>query len=253
MLASLAILAALVAWGTPAIGWGLFVGVAIMVVFALTRKESPPIPPWICSSCGARETNFTRQCGACRAWKTARLVTKRLVLREWTDFDLPAFAALNADPRVMEFLPKTLDREESDALAARIREGFPKHGFGLWAVEISGVADFAGFIGLSVPNFTAPFTPCVEVGYRLAFDHWGKGYATEGALAALEFGFTQAGLTEIVSFTVPDNIWSRHVMQKCGLTRDPADDFDHPKLPEGHRLRRHVLYRISRPSPSGRR
>jgi RimJ/RimL family protein N-acetyltransferase len=168
--------------------------------------------------------------------------TSRLILREWRDSDLPPFAALNADPRVMEFLPKPLTREESDAFAARIREGFAQNGFGLWAVEIPGVADFAGFIGLSRPSFM----PGVEIGYRLAADHWRKGYATDGARAALEFGFNHERLGEIVSFTVPDNVRSRRVMEKIGMTRDPADDFDHPKLPEGHRLRRHVLYRISK-------
>ena len=176
----------------------------------------------------------------------ATLATPRLLLRPWRDSDLEPFAALNADPRVMEFLPFTIDRAASDALAARIREGFVKRGFGLWAAEVPDVAPFIGFIGLSVPNFTAPFTPCVEVGYRLAFDHWGKGYATEGARAAVEFGFSQVKLGEIVSFTVPDNLRSRRVMEKIGMKRDPGEDFDHPNLSVGHRLRRHVLYRLIR-------
>ena len=172
--------------------------------------------------------------------------TLRLQLRLWRDEDLPAFAAMNADPRVMEFLPKPLDRRESDALAARIRDRFVRNGFGLWAVEVPGVADFIGFVGLSVPEFEASFTPCVEIGWRLAHEHWGKGYAAEAARAALEFGFGLPELDEIVSFTVPANRRSRGVMERIGMTRRPADDFDHPALPEGHPLRRHVLYRAIR-------
>ena len=176
---------------------------------------------------------------------TSEIRTARLLLRPWRDSDLAPFAALNADPRVMEFLPFTLDREKSDALAGRIRDGVEKRGFGLWAAEVPGVAPFIGFIGLSVPNFTAPFMPCVEVGYRLAFDHWRKGYATEGARAAAEHGFS-GGLREIVSFTVPENLRSRRVMEKIGMVRDPGEDFDHPNLPAGHPLQRHVLYRLWR-------
>jgi RimJ/RimL family protein N-acetyltransferase len=172
--------------------------------------------------------------------------TLRLHLRLWRDEDLPAFAALNADPRVMAFLPKPLDRAESDARAARIRDHFARHGFGLWAVEVPGVTDFIGFVGLSVPDFETRFTPCVEVGWRLAHEHWGKGYATEAARAALDFGFRRLALDEIVSYTVPANRRSRGVMERIGMTRTPADDFDHPALPERHPLRRHVLYRAIR-------
>jgi RimJ/RimL family protein N-acetyltransferase len=172
--------------------------------------------------------------------------THRLHLRPWRDEDLPEFAAINADPRVMEFFPKPLDRDESDARVARIRDHFARHGFGLWAVEVPGVADFIGFVGLSVPDFEAHVTPCVEIGWRLARDHWGRGYATEAALASLDHGFRRLGLDEIVSFTVPANRRSRRVMERIGMTRSPADDFDHPNLPEGHPLRRHVLYRASR-------
>lgn len=176
----------------------------------------------------------------------AELETPRLRLRRWRSEDRAAFAALNADPRVVEFLPGPLSHAESDAVADRIVAHFAEHGFGLWAVEILGVAPFAGFIGLSQPRFTAAFTPCVEIGWRLAAEHWGRGYATEGARAALAFGFEPLGLTEIVSFTVPENLRSRRVMEKLGMTRDPAEDFDHPLLPAGHRLRRHVLYRVAR-------
>jgi RimJ/RimL family protein N-acetyltransferase len=172
------------------------------------------------------------------------LRTERLRLRRWVAADLEPFAALNADERVMEFLPFQVDRETSDALAARIEAHFDAHGFGLWAVEVPGVAPFAGFVGLSVPRFEAHFTPCVEIGWRLAAEHWGRGYAAEGARAALRFGFEVAKLREIVSFTVPANQRSRRVMEKLGMTRDPADDFDHPALAAGDPLRRHVLYRI---------
>ena len=169
-----------------------------------------------------------------------------LLLRPWRDSDLPAFAALNADPRVMEFLPAVLDRAASDAMAGRIRDHFARHGFGLWAVEVPGVTDFAGFVGLNVPTFEAHFTPCVEIGWRLAYDHWGKGYATIGARAALDFAFKNLNLAEVVSFTVPHNVRSRRVMERLGMTHDEADDFEHPLLADGHPLRRHVLYRLAR-------
>jgi RimJ/RimL family protein N-acetyltransferase len=146
----------------------------------------------------------------------------------------------------MEFFPGPLDRAESDALAGRIRDHLARHGFGLWAVEARGVADFIGFVGLSVPSFQAPFTPCVEIGWRLAHEHWGRGYATEAARAALAFGFRDLALEEIVSFTVPMNRRSRRVMERLGMTRSAADDFEHPALPEGHALRPHVLYRLRR-------
>ncbi len=175
------------------------------------------------------------------------LRTERLLLRRWRAEDRAPFAAMNADPRVMEHFPALLSREESDARVGRIEAHFAEHGFGLWATEIVDVTPFAGFIGLSVPRFAAPFTPCVEIGWRLAADHWGHGYATEGARAALVFGWESLGLAEIVSFTVPGNLRSRRVMEKLGMTHDPRDDFDHPLLPEGHALRRHVLYRMARP------
>ncbi|MBI1846597.1 MAG: GNAT family N-acetyltransferase [Candidatus Rokubacteria bacterium] len=174
------------------------------------------------------------------------LTTARLRLRDWTERDLAPFAALNADARVMEFFPRPLDRAESDALAARIRDHFARRGFGLWAVEAPGAADFIGFVGLSVPTFQAPFTPCVEVGWRLAAAHWGRGYATEAAAAVVAHGFRQLGLDEIVSFTVPANVRSRRVMDRLGMTRRPVDDFDNPMLPPGHPQRPHVLYRLPR-------
>ncbi len=152
---------------------------------------------------------------------------------------------MNADPRVAEYLPTPLSRGESEAFVTRVEAHFKKHGFGLWAVEVLENHRLAGYVGLMRPRFEAHFTPCVEVGWRLAVEHWGKGYATEGARAAIAYGFDVIGLREILSWTVPANMRSRRVMEKLGMTRDPADDFDHPLLPEGHPLRRHVLYRIA--------
>ncbi len=172
------------------------------------------------------------------------LVTERLVLRPWRPADRAPFAALNADPAVMEHFPAPLTGEESDAMIARAEAHLDQHGFGPWAVEVRGGAPVIGFVGLVVPRFTAHFTPCVEIGWRLARAHWGHGYATEAARAALAFGFGTVGLAEIVSFTVPANVRSIAVMERLGMTRDPAGDFEHPNLPEGHPLRRHVLYRI---------
>ncbi|HTL92382.1 MAG TPA: GNAT family N-acetyltransferase [Steroidobacteraceae bacterium] len=174
------------------------------------------------------------------------LSTARLRLRPWRPEDLPTYAAMNADPRVREYFPKLLTAAESDREAARIAAHFDQHGFGLWAVEVVGTADFAGFVGLAIPGFEAHFTPCVEIGWRLAFEHWGRGYATEAARAALDCGFERLGLEEIVAFTVPGNWRSRRVMERLGMRRSAADDFDHPRLPPGHPLRRHILYRVGR-------
>jgi RimJ/RimL family protein N-acetyltransferase len=172
--------------------------------------------------------------------------TPRLRLRRWRPADREPFADMNANPVVMEHFPKVLSRAESDALADRIEAHFDRHGFGLWVVDIFGVTPFAGFVGLSIPSFEGPFTPCVEIGWRLGPEHWGRGYATEGARAVVAFGFQNLELDEIVSFTVPENGRSRRVMEKLGMTRNPADDFDHPAFPAGHPLRRHVLYRLRR-------
>jgi RimJ/RimL family protein N-acetyltransferase len=156
------------------------------------------------------------------------------------------FGDLNDDPRVMEHFPKLLTRAESDALVGRIEDHFEQHGFGLWALEPIGVAPFIGFTGLSIPTYETPFTPCVEIGWRLAFPFWGMGYATEAAHAALQFAFQELSLAEVVSFTVPANARSRAVMERIGLRHCPGEDFDHPNLPHGHPLRRHVLYRLRR-------
>lgn len=155
---------------------------------------------------------------------------------------------MNADPAVMAHFPATLSRAESDAAAERVQGHFRAHGFGWWVVEAPD-APFAGFVGLAHVRFEAPFTPAVEIGWRLARAHWRRGYATEAARAALVFGFGSLGLAEIVSFTAIPNAPSQAVMRRLGMTHDPAGDFDHPWLPEGHPLRRHVLYRL----PSDRR
>lgn len=174
--------------------------------------------------------------------------TKRLILRPWEESDLEPFAQLNADPRVREYFPGILSREESDASVKLASNHIEKCGWGFWAASLIQTGEFIGFIGLEDVNFSAPFnefTPAVEIGWRLAFNHWGKGYATEGARGALQYGFDYLKLDEIVSFTTLKNMRSRHVMEKIGMTHNPKDDFDHPKLSEGHPLRRHVLYRIT--------
>lgn len=181
----------------------------------------------------------------------AVLHSKRLTLRPWKDSDREPFASMNADAEVMRLISEPLSRTESDALAARIERHFSEHGYGLWAVEERGGAPFVGFVGLSKPNFTAHFTPCVEVGWRIARPFWGRGFATEGAAAAIDAAFSETGIDTLVSFTVPTNTRSRRVMEKLGMTHDPADNFDHPSLPLGHPLRAHVLYRLVRSIMAG--
>ncbi|HET9124354.1 MAG TPA: GNAT family N-acetyltransferase [Solirubrobacteraceae bacterium] len=179
----------------------------------------------------------------------AELRTDRLLLRRWRAEDREPFAALNADPEVMRHFPAPLDRAHSDALAARAEAQITERGWGLWAVEVAEAgggapsAPFAGFIGLGIPSFEAHFTPVVEVGWRLARRFWGRGYATEGARAALAFAFDTLRLAEVVSFTAVGNERSRRVMERLGMTRDPEEDFDHPWLP-GSTIERHVLYRL---------
>jgi ribosomal-protein-alanine N-acetyltransferase len=174
-----------------------------------------------------------------------QLQTDRLLLRHWRDSDRLPFQNMNADPRVMEFFPALLSPAESDALVDRAQAHFDRHGFGPFAAELLENQLFIGFIGLSIPNFDAPFMPAVEIGWRLAFNCWGCGLATEGARAVIRYASKDLGLDSLVSFTVPENLRSRHVMEKLGMTHDPADDFDHPRLPEGHPMRRHVLYRAN--------
>jgi RimJ/RimL family protein N-acetyltransferase len=172
------------------------------------------------------------------------LVTARLLLRRWREEDREPFYRINSDPRVMAHFPACLTRAESDATVERIESHFDRHGFGLWAAELIRTGELAGYVGLSKPRFEAHFTPCVEIGWRLGAGFWGQGLATEGAREAMRFGFKTAQLGEIVSFTVAANVRSIRVMEKLGMRHDPADDFDHPALAEGHPLRRHVLYRL---------
>ncbi|HEY1679965.1 MAG TPA: GNAT family N-acetyltransferase [Candidatus Sulfotelmatobacter sp.] len=177
---------------------------------------------------------------------TPSLTTQRLLLRRWHTSDRLPFQKLNADPRVMEFMPAVLSPEESDRLMDRIEEHFEHYGFGLFAAVLLESQTFIGFIGLSVPTFDAPFMPAVEIGWRLSADYWGRGLATEGAHAMLRHAFEDLEIPALVSFTTPQNLPSRRVMEKLGMVHDPAGDFDHPRLPEGHALRRHVLYRLDR-------
>jgi RimJ/RimL family protein N-acetyltransferase len=183
------------------------------------------------------------------------LTTPRLLLRPWRDGDVEPFAAMFDDPAVMEFLMPArgrmsacadADRAAIEAIVGRVRAHFDRHGFGWWAAELRKTGAFIGFVGLSHIPFEAHFTPAVEIGWRLAGAYWGQGYATEGARASLEAAFTRLDLAEIVSITVPANARSRRVMERIGMTHDPNDDFDHPRLAEGDPLRRHVLYRIDR-------
>ncbi|MFC0627975.1 GNAT family N-acetyltransferase [Kribbella deserti] len=174
------------------------------------------------------------------------LRTDRLLLRQWTAADREPFAAMNNDPAVMRYFPKRMTREESDALADRCAERIVASGYGLWAVEVVETGQFIGFTGLAPIGFEVHFAPAVEIGWRLAEFAWGKGYATEAARAALAHAFGPAGLTEIVSMTAVQNEPSRRVMERLGMTHDPADDFDHPRIEKGHPLERHVLYRLDR-------
>jgi RimJ/RimL family protein N-acetyltransferase len=171
--------------------------------------------------------------------------TQRLLLRQWRQADLGPFAALNAEPEVMRYFPAPLTREQSDQFAAHVQATIARQGWGLWAVEVPGTASFIGFVGLNPPRFQAHFMPATEVGWRLDRRYWGQGYATEAAAASLTFGFDRLGRDEVVSFTAAVNDQSRRVMQRLGMSHDPADDFDHPAVPDGP-LRRHVLYRMSR-------
>ncbi len=230
------------------------------------NAKSVALAAWAVPTChrGPRETGrrtlgFAGRFPYVKMSDVTQLKTERLILRAWRSSDLEPLARINADPRVMEFLPSTLSRTESDALAERTAAHFGEHGFGLYAAELrndargdafaNGGVDggaFIGWIGLSVPRFEAHFTPCVEIGWRLAADSWGRGLATEGAREVVRHAFGKLALDEIVSFTVAANVRSTRVMQKLGMTHDPADDFDHPALPPGHPLRRHVLYRLGR-------
>ena len=178
---------------------------------------------------------------------TPRLITDRLVMREWLDSDRKPYATLNADPDVMRHFPATLTSQQSDEMVDRMIASWRDNGFGLWAVERSDTAEFIGFVGLAAPSWQAAFTPCVEVGWRLDKKHWGNGFAPEAARAALQWGFDniEPPGEQFVSFATQGNLKSQKVMQKIGMIRDPDGDFDHPLLPDWVD-RRHVLYRINR-------
>jgi RimJ/RimL family protein N-acetyltransferase len=175
---------------------------------------------------------------------TIKFKTERLYLRQWREDDQEPFANLNADVRVMEFYPVTLDRQASDAMADRVRAAIADRGWGLWAVELLATQEFIGYVGLSVPAVKLPFSPCVEVGWRLAYDFWGKGLATEAAREALRVGFERLDLSEIVSFTAVINRRSRAVMTRIGLVE--VGNFLHPSLPPDSRLQPHCWYKIDR-------
>jgi RimJ/RimL family protein N-acetyltransferase len=175
---------------------------------------------------------------------SVKLETERLLLRQWKDSDRVPFAALCADTKVMEFFPSKLNREESDAMVGRCRGLIAQRGWGFWAVESKATPGFMGFVGLHVPAADLPFSPCVEIGWRLSEEYWGKGYATEAAQTALEFGFQNLNLQEIVSFTAILNQPSQAVMKRIGMRQ--TETFEHPRVPEGHQLRPHCLFRISR-------
>jgi RimJ/RimL family protein N-acetyltransferase len=178
------------------------------------------------------------------------LETPRLILRSWRDSDIDPWVELSADPRVMEHFPSTYSRSQSEASLIRMRERLERDGYGWWPIEVKGGASFVGVIVLQEIPFVSHFTPAMEVGWWLAYDHWGNGYATEGARAALAFAFGKLQRSEIVAITTPVNVRSQRVMQRLGMTRDPNDDFDNPYIAAGHPLRRHVLYR-TRQAPSG--
>ena len=172
--------------------------------------------------------------------------TERLVLRQWKIADRESFAALNADLRVMAYFPAPLTRPESDAMAGRCQKLIDERGWGFWAVELKTTCEFIGFVGLHIPSAELPFSPCVEIGWRLAYDHWGKGYATEAAKEALHIGFDRLGLNEIVAFTSVGNIRSSGVMERLGMQE--SGTFEHPQVPKDSTLRQHCLYRLSRAS-----
>lgn len=176
------------------------------------------------------------------------LETPRLILRQWRDADVEAWAEMSADPRVMEFFPELYDRARSEKTLARMQTELERDGYGMWAAEIKQTGRFTGVIGIEDIPYDVPFTPRREVGWRLAFDAWGHGYATEGAKASLDFAFEKLGWDEVVAITAGINTRSQRVMERLGMIRDMAGDFDHPRIGEGNPLRRHVLYRVRRKS-----
>ena len=176
------------------------------------------------------------------------LYTKRLILRKWENEDLLIFANMNKDLRVMEFFPSVLSEKESNLIAQKIIKELQEKEYGLWAVELKETSSFIGFVGLHQVDFVAPFTPCIEIAWRIAFDYWRKGYAYEAASKVIDYAFDILKLKEIVSFTTVSNIRSRKLMEKLKMTHDKKDDFDHPKLSKNHPLHKHVLYRLKNPN-----
>jgi RimJ/RimL family protein N-acetyltransferase len=174
------------------------------------------------------------------------LHTERLILRPWRESDREPFAAMGADPEVMEFFPALLSRRESDVFVARIEQHFADHGYGPWAVEERASGSFVGFVGIFHTNFEAHFTPCVEVAWRLMRSAWGKGYASEAARESVRYAFQDLGLQQVVSFTSVGNLPSQRVMRRIGMRHDAPGDFQHPRVEAGHPLRPHVLYRLDR-------
>lgn len=172
------------------------------------------------------------------------LKTKRLILRQWKNEDLIPFAKMNSDPKVMEFFPSVLTKEKSDEIAKKIQKELSEKEYGFWAVEEKKTKKFIGFVGLHLPEFSSHFTPCIEIGWRLAYEFWGQGFAFEAAEAVLKYAFSTLHLSEIVAFTAKTNLRSRKLMEKLEMSHDEKDDFDHPKIPKNHPLSLHVLYRI---------
>lgn len=176
------------------------------------------------------------------------LHTRRCVLRQWKDTDFAPWAAMNADPEVRRHFPSVATEEQAHGEATRGRDAIAQRGWGFWALEVPGLLPFAGFVGLNVPHYDAPWVPAVEIGWRLPRAAWGQGLATEAAQAALDFAFARLGLGEVVAITTPANTPSRRVMERLGMVRDETGDFDHPRIEAGHPMRRHVLYRKARPA-----
>jgi RimJ/RimL family protein N-acetyltransferase len=197
--------------------------------FATARRSVKEDNPANRGSLGLHEQSVY-----CTQMEEPTIITPRLRLRDWLDADFEPFAAFNADPLVMEFFVQPLDRAQSDSFALRAREKLVERSFGLWAVKAPGIAPF--YVGLAEPGFQAPFTPCVEIGWRLAREYWGRGFATEAAVAVVDYAFDARGLDEVVSFTARGNQRSRQVMERLGMRRQGREDFDHPNVPEGHPL-----------------
>ena len=177
--------------------------------------------------------------------KITKLETDRLLLRQWIDQDLPIFAALNSDPEVMKYFPALLTREESNAMAEKCKSLIAERGWGAWAVELKSSGEFFGFVGLHIPKSNLPFSPCVEIAWRLHKQFWGNGYATEAAQKALSFAFSALNLEDVVSFTTTTNFRSRSVMERLGFS-NTYQNFEHPDIQKGHALQEHVLYKITK-------